>query len=202
MSLIVAPYIAHCVAEKYDCSVYRPHSYRSIISASTHQPHLRSLHSNARTPRASIPLRRQNLIIVRAQLLPILGPGIKVIFDCNRSPNPLALPHAPELLERRRPINGRLVGARRLQDIIGAAVRGDGALLLSSRRRVVAAVRLDDVVLDEWVAGPSVEGDVAVDAAGVPGSGVGDDALTAGVPALSGDEVADVGPLDVVLFEC
>lgn len=122
-----------------------------------------------------------------------------MILDRNSSSNALARPDRPELLERRRAVDAGLVDTRGLQDVVCAAVRGDLALLLGCGGGVVGAVGFDDVVLDQWVARPAVERDVRVYVGGVPGSGVCDDALTAGVPAFSGYEVADVGPLDVVL---
>lgn len=102
----------------------------------------------------------------------------------------------------RSAIDGGLVGARRLQDIVCAAINGNRALLLSSRGGVIRAIRLDDVVLDKRVARPSVERDVAVDALCVPGTGVGDVAGAAWVPALTSDKIINVVPLDAVLGGC
>jgi hypothetical protein len=136
---------------------------------------------------------------VRSQLLTKLGPRIKVVLDSNRSTNALALPNRPELLERSGTIDRWLVGSGSLEDIVCAAVARDGALLLSSRRRVVRAICLHNVVLDQGVASPAIERNVGVLIGSVPSSRVGDDALTAGVPAFACDEVADVGPFDVVL---
>lgn len=161
--------------------------------------HLRTLNSNRRTPATLIPLGRQNLIIMRPQLLPKLTPSIKMILDRNLPAHPLNLPHGPKLLKRRRPINTGLIGPCSLQNIIRPAVRSDGALLLGCRARVVGAIGFDDVVLDQGVAGPAVERNVGVDVLRGPGSCVVYYAVGAGVPAFSGDEVADVGPLDVVL---
>jgi len=123
-------------------------------------------------------------------------------LDVNRAANALLLPDGPELLEGRRAVDTGLVSAGGLQDVVCTAVGGDGALFLSSRARVVGAVGLDNVVFNERVAGPAVERDVAVDVGGVPGAGVSHVAYTAGVPALASDKVADVGPLDVVLWLC
>jgi len=68
----------------------------------------------------------------------------------------------PELLEGLSSINGRLVDAGGLQDVIGSTVASHGSLPAGSRAGVVRAVGLDDVVLDEWVASPSVDSEVAV----------------------------------------
>jgi hypothetical protein len=154
----------------------------------------------------------------------------------NGSANAFALPHAPVLLERRGSVDTGLVVARRLQNVVGTAVGGNRALLLSSRGGVVRAVGLDNVIFNEgaessdmisgglkenmyimrymgyWrgclvsvrivdlLARPSVERDVAVHVGGVPGAVVGYNAVVGSwVPALAGDEVANVGPLDIVL---
>ena len=170
------------------------------LKSPSHQPvRLRTLDGHRGRTAALITLSSKDLIIMRAELLSILGPSIEMILDRNRTTNALALSHRPELLECSSSIDRRLVGSGSLQNVVCASVRGDGALLLSSRSGVVAAVGLDDVVLDQRVACPAVERDVGVDACSVPGTGVGDDALTAGVPAFAGDKVTDVGPLYVVL---
>jgi hypothetical protein len=150
----------------------------------SHTPHLRTLNSDTSTPTASVPLGSQNLVVVRTKLLSILGPSIKVVLNGNGTPNTLASPHTPELLERRRSVDGRLVGAGGLEDVVGAAVRGDRALLLSSRGGVVGAVGLDDVVFDERVACPAVERDIGVYTACIPGAVVVYYAFRAGVPVL------------------
>lgn len=105
---------------------------------------------------------------MRPQLLPNLGPRIEMVPRGNRAANPLHLPHAPELLEGLRAIDARLVHARRLVDVIRAAVTRHGALFRRPRAGVVRAVGLDDVVFDEGRARPAVERDVRVDVCGVP----------------------------------
>ena len=119
---------------------------------------------------------------MRTKVLTKLGPSIEVVLkfqllalrqsfvldleftylDSNATTNALIPPHTPKLLESSRAIDGRLVGTRSLQDVVCAAVRLDGTLLLSSRRGVVGAIGLNDVVLDERVAGPAVERNVRV----------------------------------------
>lgn len=126
------------------------------------------MHGDARTPTALIPFRSQNLIVVRAQRLTNLGPRIEMVTRRNRAANPLRLPDTPKLLERSCAIDRGLVCAGGLVDVVSPTVRRDSALLGCSRRRVVGAVRLDNVVLDEGVAGPAVEGDVRVYVGGVP----------------------------------
>jgi hypothetical protein len=66
----------------------------------------------------------------------------------------------PVLVKGGGALDGRLVDAARLVDVVGAAVVIDGAEPAGARRRVVRAVRLDDVVLDERVGSPAVQGEV------------------------------------------
>ena len=94
---------------------------------------------------------------MRTKLLSVLGPSIEVVLDSNSTANTLASPDRPELLEGSSTIDGGLVGASSLENVVCAAVRSDGTLLLSSRRGVVGAVGLDDVVLNQRVARPSVQ---------------------------------------------
>lgn len=67
----------------------------------------------------------------------------------------------PVLLKGRRAHDGGLVGAGAGEDLIRALV--DGKVALGSPRLVgrEVAVGLDDVVLDEGVRGPAVDGEVA-----------------------------------------
>lgn len=106
----------------------------------------------------------------------------------------LLLADRPVLVEGLSAIDGRLVVAGRLVDVVGGAVGGDGSEAGGARRGVVCAKVLDDIVLDKRVAGPAVDGEIAV-AGGVEGARVGDGASGTGVPALAADEVADVGPV-------
>ena len=63
----------------------------------------------------------------------------------------------PVLVKGRRALDGRLVDAAGLVDVVGTAVVVDCAEPGGAGRGVVGAVRLDDVVLDEGVGGPAVE---------------------------------------------
>ena len=97
---------------------------------------------------------------MRTQLLPILGPSVKVVLGGDRSADALRLPNGPELLEGRSAVDRGLVCTGGLENIIGSAVGGNGTLLARSRSGVIGAVRLNDVVLDERVARPAVERNV------------------------------------------
>jgi hypothetical protein len=106
-----------------------------------------------------------------------------------------------------------------LVDVVRGAVGGDGAFQAGAGAGVVASERLDDVILDEGVHCPSVDGEVAVAVrakVAVIGNGSGrlnsvNDRFTtqdngikelpcrSGVPSLSTDKVAGItGPLDIV----
>lgn len=165
-----------------------------------HSSHLsRSLNSDGSRSAAMISLGRKDHVVMSTQLLADFSPGIKVVLGCDSAANTFSSPDAPELLEGRSSIDTWLVGACRLVDIIGAPVTLDRTLLASTRGRVVGAVALDDVILDERVACPAVERDIRVYARCVPGSGVVYDLGTSWVPALAGHEVSDVVPGYAVL---
>lgn len=70
------------------------------------------------------------------------------------------------------------------------------SLKLTSRAGVVVAEALDDVVLNEGARRPAVDGDVAVHVGGVPCAAVLNGPVRAGCPALAGDEVVAVRPVD------
>lgn len=72
---------------------------------------------------------------------------VEVVASGNGTGVALAAAHGEELLEGARSGDGRLVGAGVGTDLVGAAVRGDGAEAGGAAARVVAAVVLDDVVL-------------------------------------------------------
>src|SRR5690606_19401064 len=75
----------------------------------------------------------------------------------------------------------RLLGTGGDQNLIGATVSGDGTTPAGTARGVVGAVVLNDVVLDERVLGPTVDGKVRV-AVGLVGTRVGDGPGSTRVP--------------------
>jgi hypothetical protein len=85
----------------------------------------------------------------------------------------VVLTNRPVLLEGRRTQDRRLVGAGRLQDVVGGAINGDRALGGRGRRGIVITEALNNVVLDQRVGGPAIDGKVAV-AVGAEASRVGD----------------------------
>lgn len=100
----------------------------------------------------------------------------EVLVGVDAAADALGAADGPVLVERRRAEDRGLVGAARLVDVVGAAVVVDGAEALRARRGVVRAVGLDDVVLDEGVGGPAVEGEVCGGSllAVSPGGGAGE----------------------------
>lgn len=89
-----------------------------------------------------------------------LSPRIEVALRRDGSASgPLGLPVANVLPEGRSSLNGRLVHLLVLPDVVDRAIAGDRPNLLAlGRTGAVAGVFLD-VVLDERVGGPAVDGD-------------------------------------------
>ena len=118
--------------------------------------------------------------MLATQVHPEPLPSIEVALDVDGPADRparrlLRVPDAPELLEGLRAVDGGRVVAPGGEDVVRGAVAGDGALVAGRGGRVVGAVGLDDVVLDERAARPAVDGEVAV-AVGLVGAGVGDGA--------------------------
>jgi hypothetical protein len=111
---------------------------------------------------ALVALSSNDLVVMGAELQARLGPSIKVGADVDRARSAVVLADGPVLVEGAGALDGRLVDALGAGDGVGAAVLGDGAELGGLRRGVVVAEGLDDVVLDERVPGPAVDGQVAV----------------------------------------
>lgn len=103
------------------------------------------------------------------------SPSIKVSLHVDGAAAALVGAHRPVLVEGLGAVDGGLVDALGLGDLVRRAVGGDGALDGGLRGGVVGAEVLDDVVFDQWVAGPAVNGKVGV-AVGVVRAGVGDGA--------------------------
>lgn len=82
-------------------------------------------------------------------------------------------PHRPILLERSSSGNTWLIGSCSLEDIISSPIRSDRALESGGGGGIVAAVRFNDVVLDQRICCPAVNGEVAVSVGG-ESAGVGD----------------------------
>lgn len=146
------------------------------------------MHIYLRAARTLISLRSNNLIIVLAQIETVLRPSIEVGLHIDTAADTLLLTdrpghdhlaarsltlnsqisraeiglYSPILLKRLRPVDRRLVVPCRHEHIVRATVRVDRAATGRAAGWVVCAVRFDDVVFNERVAGPAVDGEVAV----------------------------------------
>jgi len=103
------------------------------------------------------------------------SPGIKVGLHVDRAGATLVLADRPVLVKGLGTVDGGLVDALGLRDLVGRAVSGDGALDRRLGGGVVGAEVLNDVVFDQRVAGPAVDREVGV-AVGFVGARVGDGA--------------------------
>lgn len=106
------------------------------------------------------------------------GPSIEDSLHVDSAAAALVATDSPVLVEGLGAVDGGLVVARGLVEIVGVAVVVDGAFVLASRAGVVSAVVLDDldivsekcgigegcayVVLNERAASPAVDAEVAV----------------------------------------
>ena len=131
------------------------------------------LNSDSRRTATLITLRSHNLVVMSTQVHSQLSPGIEVVLSCNSSPNPLGLPNGPVLRECGGSFDRSGVGPGSRVNIVCGSVRGDSALVRTSTSRVIVAVGFHDVILDQRIGGPTVDGEVAV-AIGSEGTAIGD----------------------------
>lgn len=78
---------------------------------------------------------------MRSEVEAIARPGVKVVLHVDRAADTLVLADSPVLLESPGAIDGGLVDTGGDVDIVGAAVGGEAALVLSARAGVVGACR-------------------------------------------------------------
>ncbi len=149
--------------------------------------HLR--HGDGGRAAALVALSGDDLVVVRTELEAGLGPGVEVSANIDGARGTVVLADGPELVKGAGALNGRLVDAPGLGDGVGAAVLGDAAELAGLRRGVVVAEGLDDVVLDQGVLGPPVDGQVAV-TLGAKGTREVDGAGRTGIPGRGTDASA------------
>ena len=121
-------------------------------------------------------LRGYNLVVMLTELHALAGPRIEVSLHgrmksatvsrslstvstdlhVDTASSALVLADRPILLKGPGAINGWLVGAGALRDLVRAAVARHGALVLGVGGWVVGAEVLDDVVLDEAKSGDTI----------------------------------------------
>lgn len=105
----------------------------------------------------------------------MLGPSVEVSASVDGTTRALVRTDGPVLVEGAGALDGGGVVTGALEDLVVGAVDVDGALAGGAGGGVVGAEVLDDVVLNERVAGPAVDGEVGV-AVGLVGTAVVDGA--------------------------
>lgn len=144
-------------ASSTDIGPYKHHPTNLIPSKPTPL-----VHSDARRSRALVTLGSNDLVVVVTQLHTLLGPSIEMVSSSDSTTNTLLRPDRPVLRESLGAVDGRLVDAGAGVDVVSAAVGVDGALELQVAAGVVGSVGVEDVVLDQRVAGPAVHAEVCI----------------------------------------
>ena len=88
------------------------------------------------------------------------SPLVEMGLDIDGTAGALAAADTPVLLEGLGALDGRLVNARTLRNLVVASINSERALVGSLGRRIVVAKVLNDVVLDQRAGGPAVDGEV------------------------------------------
>jgi hypothetical protein len=111
---------------------------------------------------AEVTLSGEDLVVVGTELHAVLLPSLEVGTNIDATGGSVILADGPVLLKGLSTVDGGSVGTGLGEDVVGAAIDLDSSLLLGSSGRIVVTELLDDVVLDQRVSGPSVDGEVAV----------------------------------------
>lgn len=90
------------------------------------------------------------------------SPSVEVVGRVDRAAGAVVAADRPVLVKGGSSNDGRLVDTLSSVDVVGAAVRCHLTQLGGTSGWVVGSKVLDDVVLDEGVLGPAVDGEVAV----------------------------------------
>ena len=132
---------------------------------------------DTRRAAALIAFRCKDLVVVCAEVQTCGLPCIGVVGERDSAARALALADAPELLERLGAIDRRLVDTGARVEVVGAAIAGEATLRGRLLSRVVRSKGLENlgtfrsvlfrtvkcvtnVVLDEWVRRPTINGQV------------------------------------------
>lgn len=118
--------------------------------------------SHAGRARAVVTLNSKDLIVVGTKVEADVLPGLEMSTGIDGSAGTLVASDRPVLLKGLVTVNGGGVDTGADVDIVDRSVNIDLTLLLATGRGVVSAEVLNDVVLNERVAGPTVNGEVAV----------------------------------------
>ncbi|CAF3503341.1 unnamed protein product [Fusarium graminearum] len=119
--------------------------------------------SHGSLARALVTLNSKDLVVVASEAETSLGPGVEVSTGVDGSAGSFVAADGPVLLEGLAvTLDGRSTVASADSNVVDGSIDVDLTLLLSTGRGVVGAEVLDDVVLNERVAGPAVNSEVAV----------------------------------------
>lgn len=118
--------------------------------------------SHAGRARAVVTLNSKDLIVVGAKVEADVLPGLEMSTGVDGSAGTLVASDRPVLLKGLVTVNGGGIDTGADVDIVDRSVNIDLTLLLATGRGVVSTEVLNDVVLNERVAGPTVNGEVAV----------------------------------------
>ena len=99
---------------------------------------------------------------MRAELHSLGCPLVEMGLDVDGSAGALAAADTPVLLEGLGALDGRLVDTPALGDLVVASIDSERTLVSGLGRRIVVAEALNDVVLDQGVGGPAIDGEVGV----------------------------------------
>jgi hypothetical protein len=127
-------------------------------SSSPHAAHLRD-GDGGRSRATTVRLGGNDLVVEGAEVEAVALPRVEVVARGDGAAGALALAHADVLPERLRARDRRLVDLLVLVDVVARAVRGDRAN--EGTTRAGPSVVLLDVVLDERVRRPAVDGERA-----------------------------------------
>lgn len=98
------------------------------------------------------------------QVHTIPSPSIEMILSSNGPSNTMGVTHRPVLLEGSCSFNRWRIITSRGVDIISRAITINSSLVGTATAGIVRAKGFNYVVLDQWVGGPTVDGEVAVTA--------------------------------------
>lgn len=117
---------------------------------------------NVGVTRAKVALHSNNLVVQSAQSQAQVAPCVEVVPNVDRAAGAVVAADRPVLVKGGGSDDGRLVDSLRAVDVVDAAVRGHLTQLGGAGGWVVGSKVLNNVVLNQRVLGPSIDGEVAV----------------------------------------
>lgn len=130
-------------------------------------------HSDGGGATALVAFGGDDLIVVGSKIQADVLPRVEVVLHGDSTPNPLGGANGPVLLKGLGSVDRGGVGPSSDINVVCTAIGGDTALALTAAARVIGAIRLDHVVLDQRVASPPVNGQVSI-AAGIEAARIAD----------------------------